>query len=478
MDGSETLTFTVQPQAALTVMDQSTGEVKALVGGRGDKTANKTLNRATDTTRQPGSTFKIIAAYAPALDAGGLTLADVQDDAPYNYGSGQGGAVNNYDKRYRGFTTLREGIIDSINVVAVKTLAQIGPSLGYDYIRNFGFTTVGIDESGNETLALGGLTNGVTNLELTAAYATIANSGTYIKPKFYTRILDHDGNATARQYGTGIAHRPEGDHCMASDRRHEGRHDTGNRYLRPTFGSSMAQAGKSGTTTKNRDALFAGFTPYYTCVVWGGYDDNAVQNSGQTTYPKKIWKAVMSRIHEDLPYADFEKPDGIVTATVCKESGKLAIDGVCTNDPRGNMAYTEYFATGTAPTDYCDHHILANICADSGQLAGANCPNTYATGVYVIGGSANTEDAPYLLTEEALANTCTMHNAPSTPYESTPYTPVPGVTDLPSQDTNTGTTDNSTSPGDSGTSTGEDQTTGDNTGGSAENTGDNADGSQ
>lgn len=115
------------------------------------------------------------------------------------------------------------------------------------------------------------------------------------------------------------------------------------------------------------------------------------------------------------------------------------------------MAYTEYFATGTAPTDYCDHHILANICADSGQLAGANCPNTYATGVYVIGGSANTEDAPYLLTEEALANTCTMHNAPSTPYESTPYTPVPGVTDLPSQDTNTGTTDNSTSPGDSGT---------------------------
>ena len=130
VDGSETLTFTVQPQAALTVMDQSTGEVKALVGGRGDKTANKTLNRATDTTRQPGSTFKIIAAYAPALDAGGLTLADVQDDAPYNYGSGQGGAVNNYDKRYRGFTTLREGIIDSINVVAVKTLAQIGPSLG------------------------------------------------------------------------------------------------------------------------------------------------------------------------------------------------------------------------------------------------------------------------------------------------------------------------------------------------------------
>lgn len=194
VNGSETVTYTLQPQAALTIIDQSTGNVKALVGGRGDKTANKTLNRAADTTRQPGSTFKIIAAYAPALDAGGLTLASVQDDAPYNYGSGQGGAVNNYDNRYRGFTTLREAITNSINIVTVKTLAQIGPSLGYDYICDFGITTVGLDESSNETLALGGLTHGVTNLELTAAYATIANSGTYIKPKFYTKILDHDGN--------------------------------------------------------------------------------------------------------------------------------------------------------------------------------------------------------------------------------------------------------------------------------------------
>lgn len=199
VNGSETVTYTLQPQAALTIIDQSTGNVKALVGGRGDKTANKTLNRAADTTRQPGSTFKIIAAYAPALDAGGLTLASVQDDAPYNYGSGQGGAVNNYDNRYRGFTTLREAITNSINIVTVKTLAQIGPSLGYDYICDFGITTVGLDESSNETLALGGLTHGVTNLELTAAYATIANSGTYIKPKFYTKILVM-WKCTDRQY--------------------------------------------------------------------------------------------------------------------------------------------------------------------------------------------------------------------------------------------------------------------------------------
>lgn len=424
--GSETVTYTLQPQTALTIIDQSTGEVKAIVGGRGEKTGNKTLNRATDTPRQPGSTFKIIASFAPALDAGGLTLASVQDDAPYNYTTGEGKAVNNYDKRYRGFTTLREAITTSINVVTVKTLAQIGPSLGYDYIRSFGFTTVGIEESGNETLALGGLSYGVTNLELTAAYATIAGGGTYLKPKFYTRILDHDGNVLIDNTS------PES-HTVLKDTTAwlltDAMKDvmTQGTGTSAYFGSSMAQAGKSGTTTNSRDALFAGYTPYYTCVVWGGYDDNTSQSGQSTNYPKTIWKAVMKRIHEDLPFKDFEKPDGIVTAAVCKESGKLPIEGVCTNDPRGSTVYTEYFAEGTVPTEYCDHHILANICTESGQLAGSNCPYTQASGVYVIGGSPTTEDAPYLLTEESLANVCTLHNAPATPYQNAPFNPVPGV---------------------------------------------------
>ena len=429
VDGSETITYTLQPQTALTVIDQSTGEVKALVGGRGDKVANRTLNRATDTTRQPGSTFKVIAAYAPALDAGGLTLATVQEDAPYNYSTGEGKAVSNYDNRYRGFTTLREAITDSINIVTVKTLAEIGPSLGYDYIRNFGFTTVGIEESGNETLALGGLSNGVTNLELTAAYATIANGGTYITPKFYTRILDHDGNVlidnTTPESHTVLKETTAW--LLTSAMEDVMTQGTGTPAY---FGSSMAQAGKSGTTTKSRDALFAGYTPYYTCVVWGGYDDNATQSKENTTYPKKIWKSVMSRIHEDLPYEDFTKPDGIVTATVCKESGKLAIDGVCTNDPRGNCAYTEYFAEGTEPTEYCDHHIVANICSETGQLAGPNCPSTYASGIYVIGGTPDvTEDAPYLLNESMLQNACQLHNAGYNPYADYFYTTVPGITD-------------------------------------------------
>ena len=171
-------------------MDQSTGEVKAMVGGRGDKSGNRTWNRATDTCRQPGSTFKIIGCYAAALDAGGLTLASVQDDAPFTVGSKQ---FHNYDNSYRGYTNLRTAITNSINIVTVKTLQEIGVDLGYEYAENFGITTL-TDTDKNLSLALGGLTKGVTNIELTGAYATIANSGTYLEPKLYTVVYDHDGN--------------------------------------------------------------------------------------------------------------------------------------------------------------------------------------------------------------------------------------------------------------------------------------------
>jgi penicillin-binding protein 1A len=418
VDGSETVIYTLQPQASLTVIDQSTGEVKAIVGGRGDKTASKTLNRATDTTRQPGSTFKILASYSAALDAGGLTLASVQDDAPYTYAGANGKSVSNYDKRYRGFTTLREAITDSINIVTVKTLAQVGVSLGWQYVQEYGFTTVDSRDM-NEALALGGITQGVSNLELTAAYAAIANQGTYIKPKFYTKILDHDGNVlidnTTPESHTVIKDTTAW--LLTSAMEDVMTSGTGTSAY---FGSSMAQAGKSGTTTSSRDALFAGYTPYYTCAVWGGYDDNAMQKGSDTNYPKRIWKAVMKRIHENLAYKDFTKPSGIVAVAVCKESGKLPIEGVCDHDPRGNCVITEYFAQGTEPTEYCDHHTVANICTASNMLAGSYCPaETVTTGVYVIGGSETTEDAPYLLTDAFLSQTCTVHNEFNSTYTGT-----------------------------------------------------------
>ena len=409
----ESITYTMQPQASMTVIDQSTGEVKAIVGGRGDKTANKTLNRATDTKRQPGSTFKILSAYAPALDIGGMTLASVQDDAPYTYSNAAHTPVNNYDKSYRGFTTIREGITYSINIVAVKTLTDIGVDIGYEYLQNFGFSTL-CDSDRTQALALGGITNGVTNLELTAAYATIANGGTYTKPRFYTKILDHDGNVLIDNTPQTHTVLKETTAWLLTNAMED---VLTNGTGRPAHFNGMPQACKSGTTSSDRDALFAGYTPYYTCVVWGGYDDNA--ELSYTTYPKTLWKSVMGRIHENLDYKDFDKPDGITTATVCKKSGKLAVAGLCDSDPRGSMVESEYFASGTVPKDYCDHHVRVTIDLSTGGIATDTCPEELrSSNVYITGGSAGTQDAPYLLTDD-LANSLNAAgsedpNAPTT----------------------------------------------------------------
>ena len=431
VEGSEYITITLQPQIALTLMDQSTGEVKALVGGRGDKSGNRTWNRATDTCRQPGSTFKIIGCYAAALDAGGLTLASVQDDAPFTVGSKQ---FHNYDNSYRGYTNLRTAITNSINIVTVKTLQEIGVDLGYEYAENFGITTL-TDTDKNLSLALGGLTKGVTNIELTGAYATIANGGTYLEPKLYTVVYDHDGNVLLDKSDTQDTRQVLKDTTawLLTDAMKDVM--TSGTGTRAYFGSTMAQAGKSGTTTSNRDCLWAGYTPYYTCVVWGGYDDNSKQAGSNTTYPKNIWKAVMSRVHEGLEYKDFPTPSGITSATVCSKSGLLPIEGTCDSDPRGSMLITEYFDASTVPSDLCDHHVTLTICNDTGTLANAYCPNT-TTSVYIVGGEEGTADSDYLAREDLLNSQCTIHNAGSV---------------APAEPTTTDTTTSSTGSVNSGT---------------------------
>ena len=210
---SERVSFAPQPQSSMSVIDQHTGYVKAIIGGRGEKTGSLTLNRATDTTRQPGSTFKILSTYAPALNEKGMTLATTFEDEPYNYPDGS--PVNNASKSYGGTTTIRRAIQNSINVVAVKCLEEVTPQLGLQYLDNFGFTTLAhgteadkdadgtVWTDANLPLALGGLTHGVTNVELCAAYAAIANSGNYIEPIYYTKILDHNGNVLIEKNSAG-----------------------------------------------------------------------------------------------------------------------------------------------------------------------------------------------------------------------------------------------------------------------------------
>lgn len=421
VDNSEYIFITAQPQVAMTIMDQSTGEVQAIVGGRGDKAGNRTWNRATKTTRQPGSTFKIIACYAPALDAGGMTLASVEDDAPLTVGSK---TYNNYDHTYKGFTNLRTAITRSMNIVTVKTLQEIGVDLGYQYAEDFGFTTLDENDK-NLGISLGGLTKGVTNLELTSAYAAIANQGEYIAPSFYTQVLDHDGNVILDNAKTKEHHRviKEETAWLLTDAMKDVM--TAGTGTRAYFGNGMAQAGKSGTTTSNRDALFAGYTPYYTCVVWGGYDDNSKQMGGAgTSYPKNLWRSVMKRVHENLESKDFEKPKGITQATVCSKSGLLPKDGVCENDPRGSLKYTEYFASGTTPKEECDHHEAISICKVSGEIAGPYCPEEdVQTKVFIVGAAQGSADYPYCASEAFMNKTCSVHDENYTPDEEDPENP-------------------------------------------------------
>ena len=372
----EKITLTPQPQVSITIEDQATGYIVAMVGGRGQKEASRTLNRAYTTTRQPGSTFKVVSTYAPALDSAGLTLADVQNDAPYNYASGR--PVSNWWKNgYRGLLSLRYGIAQSANIVAVKTLTQITPQLGFDYLLNFGFTTLvdrRVESDGTvvsdigQPLALGGITDGVTNLELNAAYAAIANKGVYIKPKLYTKIVDHDGNVLIDN--TSPSETPVIKETTAwlltSAMQDVVTSGTGGSV---NFGG-MAIAGKTGTTSDNKDVWFSGFTPYYTATTWTGYDNNvSLSSSAERNLSKTLWRAVMSRIHENLPEKTFPMASGIVTAQVCSKSGRLPIAGVC-----DGCVVTEYFAEGTVPTETCDVHYSSNICAYTGLTASEECP--------------------------------------------------------------------------------------------------------
>ncbi len=401
----ERIDFTVQPQASMVIMDQYTGIVKGIVGGRGSKEASLTLNRATDTVRQPGSTFKIVSTYAPALDMSGMTLATTQFDAPYAYQNGKN--VRNWNgEAYHGWSTLRRGIEQSMNIVAVKTITDITPDLSYTYLLDFGFTSLigEANENGqsdiNQSTSLGGLTLGVSNLELTAAYACIANNGVYTEPIFYTRILDHDGNVLIeKEPQKKTVLKDTTAWLLTSAMKDVVTQGTG---TAARF-SGMSIAGKTGTTSQNNDVWFVGYTPYYTAGVWAGFDNNHKLSRGETNYHKGIWKKVMSRIHEELPNKDFEMPEDITSATVCNQSGKLPIPGICDGCRR-----TEYFAKGTVPTEFCDVHVVGTACIESNQLATDLCPGIEARIMTLIPAD-NQASSSSASTRNLVAPSCKLH---------------------------------------------------------------------
>lgn len=344
----------IQPQSAMVIMDYRTGQVKALVGGRmigGKKLYNRAVN-----PRQPGSAIKPIAVYLPALDSG-MTAATAVDDSPtgYKYSSNEKWKPSNYAHRYRGSITLRQAVQHSSNVGVVKVAEMLSSSpyssveVMIDSLENMGISTIvktpGTNDKNFSALTLGGMTKGITPLEMTAAYGSMANGGTYIKPMLFSKIEDSSGNIILNN--KTVKHSittPQTAYIMTDILATVVNNGTGGRARI----SNMPVAGKTGTTSDNNDAWFAGYTPYYVGATWIGNDYNQRLQKG-SAMSSSLWSKVMTQVHKGLPRKSFKRPSGIVTQNVCLESGQLPTH-FC------EKTTTEKFVAGTEPKKYCEMH--------------------------------------------------------------------------------------------------------------------------
>ena len=369
-----------QLQSAIVVIDNRTGDVVALSGGVGEKTTFLGYNRATQAKLQTGSSMKPIAVYAPAFESGKVTPATVFKDLPYSYDGGVGWPKND-NRKYQYARTVYQGIVSSVNAISVNTLDYIGSEYGYSFAKyNFGLShLVESYEAANgevksdvglAPLALGALTVGATVREMSAAYATFANDGVYREARLFTKVYNSNGDLVvdntqdtrkilsektvnymnyclynAANYGTGAA---------------------------AVFGGQQI-AGKTGTTSSNRDRWFCGYTKHYTAAVWVGYDQPE-QIHVSTANPAAImWRKVMQPIHQGLSSEPLYNGNAFHSVAICLDSGKLATSA-CQSDVRGiqRVVYVNVY-NGDEPTETCDKHVMVDYCASGGGVAGYYC---------------------------------------------------------------------------------------------------------
>ncbi|MBR3310048.1 MAG: penicillin-binding protein [Lachnospiraceae bacterium] len=356
---TESVLYPVQPQVSFSVMDYTNGQVLAVNGGRGEKTANLTLSRATDTFRQPGSTFKPLASFGPAIDMGRASLETPIVDEPFTYPYSGKQVRNWWGESYRGTATVREGIRNSMNVVAVKNLNRIGPENVIPYLQKMGFSTITMEDA-NLATALGGLTYGVSNLELCAAYAMIANNGVYIEPSFYTTIYNYDGSVLLeRKPRTEQVFQEYTSLLLIQALQDVVNSGTGTGCAFWT----APLAGKTGTTNDNRDIWFAGFIPNGLCsCIWVGQDDNATlwnANLHQAIYSKTMYRIVeaLGKQGGSFPYPSQE------IKCICRDTGMLATE----NCPNTEIRFYDY---GWGPGALCTAHPL------TGNTEGTESSNT------------------------------------------------------------------------------------------------------
>jgi len=369
----------MQAQGAMLIMDPATGQIRGMYGAYGEKQGSFTSNKATSMKRQPGSSFKPIAVYAPAIDLGLITPATVVDDVPVYMNTQTPDVIypkNAESGDYRGLTTIRKGIRSSVNVVAAKVWRDyLGPDKSVEYLKK-----VNIDRSKEKyvSMALGGLNDGVNPLIMATAYVPFVHDGVYLEPISYTTVTDSKGNVILdkkQTQKTNIAYKETTAFLMTSMMRDVVTSGTaasgGLGTVKNQAGKVIPTAGKTGTTNDNYDKWFVGFSPYYVGATWYGYNTPKALKSTEYSQALRIWNKVMNRIHAKLEVKDFKQPANIVKKDVCIYSGKTP-GPYCSQDPRHDAIKSEYFAKGTEPSssDICDVHIQAKVDIKSLDIYG------------------------------------------------------------------------------------------------------------
>lgn len=383
----------LQPESSMIVIDPYTGDVLGLVGGRGEKTQNRILNRATQAKRPCGSSIKPLSVYAPAIDTGTATMGSVYDDCPVTTTSDGTVWPHNLPDVFNGYTTVQDAIRRSVNTCAVKIINDVGIDYSFDFLTNTlhmdniidSYTTAAgttITDKAQAPLALGQFSYGITLWELTAGYTMFPNEGVYSKSRLWTKVCDSDGNVILEnEPDYEIAISEESASIMTKMMQNVVESGTATAV---TVDQYVDVAGKTGTTSADFDRTFIGFTPYYVCGCWVGYDMNQALSDFWQNPAVAVWDKVMTMLQEKInaraaaageEIQSFKFSDNLVKATYCKDSGMLISDA-CNADPRGSRAESGWFTSDTVPTETCNIHVLVDYDTSSGAVATDKCPSS------------------------------------------------------------------------------------------------------
>ena len=429
-----------QLQSAITIIDNKTGDVVAMAGQVGEKTGNRWRNNATAAARQPGSSFKPLSVYAPALEMGLVTPATVIDDYPYELtDSGTPYPVNSGNAKYAGLTTVYQGLTNSTNTIAFRMLTDlVTPAASFRFVEEkFKIDLVeGREVNGKFSsdldrapLSMGGLTDGVNTRDMAEAFSVFPNRGVYTPSRTYTKVLNANGDVILENTKSSEAVLKESTaYYMNTMLQNVVANGTG---YEARF-SNMHIAGKTGSSTSDHDRWFAGYTPYYTAVVWTGYSQpERVRSSGRN--PASItFNKVMSQVHRSLPDQSFFSLNNLVTTEYCLDSGLLPTDA-CRSDVRGSRVRSMTLLRDDAPSSYCTRHGEAaciSVCRDCPILdadgnptglyhpAGPYCPSESLMSVNLLNytrqpvGSAVAADERYTLAQAQTQSACSVHTTP------------------------------------------------------------------